>query len=188
MADNKRKRSGVTKYADHDVIVVSNGLKKRVMRRFARNEPDPLADAERALEELSAQFGNWMEDECQALEDARQSINQKGLTIATRQALFRAAHDIKGHSTMFGYPMATDVADSLCRVIEHTPESTLIPLPFIDQCVDAIRAIIREHNDENAEETATELALELRALADNMLGVDTDLDGTVDTSPPLAPE
>ena len=186
MAEIDKDKPGVTKFADHEVIVVPNRLKKKALRHAAADEPDPLTDAEIALEELSGQFGSWMEDECVALEAARQLVHRKGLTDEARQALFRAAHDIKGHGTTFGYPMASDVADSLCRVMEHAT-ATPIPLAFIDQCVAAVRAIIREHDDDNAEETAAELAKELRALTDELLGVDGKADEAAAASPPLAP-
>jgi chemotaxis protein histidine kinase CheA len=186
MTEIDKDKPGVTKFADHEVIVVPNRLKKKALRHVAASEPDPLTDAEIALEELSEQFGSWMEDECVALEEARQLVRRKGLTEETRQALFRAAHDIKGHGSTFGYPMASDVADSLCRVMEHAGGAAQIPLTFIEQCVDSVRAIIREHEDDNAEETAAELAKELRALTDELLRVDGKTDEAA-VSPPLAP-
>jgi len=187
MTESKHDRPGVTKYADHEVIVVPNRLKKKALRHAATGDPDPLIDAEQALEELSAQFGSWMDDECRALEEARQLVRRRGLTDDARPALFRAAHDIKGHGTTFGYPMASDIADSLCRTIEHAADASRIPLTFIDQCVDAVRAIIREHDRENAEATAAELAKGLRALADELLGTDAKPDASAGASPPLAP-
>jgi hypothetical protein len=60
------------------------------------------------------------------------------------------------------------VADSLCRLIEHADSGT-VPPAFIDKCVDAIRAIIREHEQVNAERTALELAKGLRALANELI-------------------
>jgi chemotaxis protein histidine kinase CheA len=187
MAEIKHDKPGITKYVDHEVIVVPNRLKKKALRHAAADATDPLSDAELALEELSGQFSEWMEDECQALDTARQQVHQDGLTDATRQALFRAAHDIKGHGTTFGYPMASDVADSLCRLMEHAGPAAQIPLAYIDQCVDAVRAIIREHADENADEIATLLAKELRVLTDELLGVDETPDEPAGASPPLAP-
>jgi chemotaxis protein histidine kinase CheA len=187
MATGKHKKPGVTKYADHDVIVVPNSLKKKALRRAARNEPDPLKGAEQALAELSTQFGSWMEDEHRVLEEARQSAHLHGLTDLTRQALFRAAHDIKGHGATFGYPMAADVANSLCRAIEHTNDMTQIPLTFIDQCVDSVGAIVRQHDEQNAEQTAADLARELRMLTDELLGSSAHQDDKADMSPPLAP-
>jgi chemotaxis protein histidine kinase CheA len=187
MAKRKRTKPGITRYDDHEVIVVPNRLKKKALRRAARNEPDPIAGAEQALTELSAQFRSWMADEYRMLEEARQSVHSQGLTDVNLQVLFRAAHDIKGHGTTFGYPVAADVADSLCRVIEHTVDTARIPLTFIDQCVDSVGAIFREHAEEHAEKTAAELARELRLLADELLAVGTNPDEPADMSPPLAP-
>jgi chemotaxis protein histidine kinase CheA len=185
MTEIKHDRPGVTKYADHEVIVVPNRLKKKALRHTAPEDFNPLSEAEQAMEELSEQFGSWMEDECQALENARQLVHRQGLTEEVRQTLFRAAHDIKGHGTTFGYPMSSDVADSLCRMIENTADASRIPLAFIDQCVNAVRAIIREQGNPNADEMAAELAKELRALTNELLGIDgAPPDGA---SPPLAP-
>ena len=180
-----RQRPRVTKYADHEVIVVPNRLRKKALTQAAASDPDPVSDAEQMLGELSAQFGSWMDDECRVLEDARQVVHRDGMTDVGRQTLFRAAHDIKGHGTTFGYPLASDVADSLCRMIELAADASRIPLTFVDQCVDAVRAIIREHGRENAGETAAELATGLRAVADEWLATN----GTPDApaSPPLAP-
>ena len=38
---------------------------------------------------------------------------------------------------IYGYPAVGAVADSLCRLIEHTPDMTRIPLTLIEQHVDA---------------------------------------------------
>ena len=58
--------------------------------------------------------------------------------------LFHAAHDIKGEAATFGFPWVASLAESLSRLIEHTPDMKRIPLTLVDQHVDAIRAIIRE--------------------------------------------
>jgi chemotaxis protein histidine kinase CheA len=128
-----------------------------------------------------------MEDEYRAPRGSAAIRASASLTDVTRQVLFRTAHDIKGHATTFGYPMAADVADSLCRLIEHTVDVARIPLAFIDQCVDSVSAIIREHDEENAEATAVELEPELRVLTDELLGIGANTDDPVNMSPPLAP-
>jgi hypothetical protein len=100
MAENRHDTPGmpgITRFADHEVIVMPNRLKKAV-RHAGANERDPVTDAETALVELSAQFGNWMEDECEALDKARQLVHAEGLNEQTRPTLFRAAHDIKGQA------------------------------------------------------------------------------------------
>jgi chemotaxis protein histidine kinase CheA len=189
MTTNRISTPGTTKFSDHEVIVVPNRLKKAI-KHVDGNDPDPVTDAEEALVELSAQFDNWMVDECTQLEMARQAVHGGGLTEATSGTLFRAAHDIRGHGATFGYPMAADVADSLCRLIERCSDLTQLPLGLIDQCVDAVRAIIRERDRANADRTATELAKGLRALTDEFLekrgfGLSP---GAPRSNPPLAPE
>lgn len=169
MAAIKNGMPGTKRFADHEVIVVPNRLSKAI-RHAGSNERDPVSDAEEALVELSAQFGSWMRDECAQLEQARQRVHAEGFTDPAREELFRAAHDIRGHGATFGFPMAAEVADSLCQVIEHCPDPTQIPTGFLDQCVDAVRAIIREHDRANADRVAAELAKSLRAIADEFLG------------------
>jgi chemotaxis protein histidine kinase CheA len=188
MAEIRNDTPGVTKYSDHEVIVTPNRLKKAV-RRAGADEPDPIVDAEAALVELSAQFGSWMEDECAALDRARQLLHAEGFTEAARQRLFRASHDIKGHGATFGFPIAAEVADSLCRLIEHGADLSPAPLAIIDQCVDAVGAIIREHDLANAERTAAELAESLRTLVDDLLALSSGeaTPAQTDAGPPLVP-
>src|ERR1700677_4954124 len=98
MTDSKHDAPGVTRFADHEVIVPPNRLKK-ALKRAAAGDPDPLAAAEEAFEELSTQFATWMEDECARLDEARGVVHARGFTADTREPLFRAAHDIKGHGS-----------------------------------------------------------------------------------------
>jgi chemotaxis protein histidine kinase CheA len=188
MAETRNDTPGVTKYSDHEVIVTPNRLKKAV-RRASPDDRDPIVDAEAALVELSAQFAGWMEDECAELDKARHLLHAEGDTEQARQRLFRAAHDIKGHGATFGYPMAADVADSLCRLIEDGADLSPAPFPVIDQCVDAVRAIIREHDLADVERTAAELAESLRTLVDDLLATPAGEQAPPEaaTAPPLVP-
>lgn len=188
MAEIKKETPGVTRFTDHEVIVVPNRLKKAVRVVGAADERDPITDAEEAFEQLSVQFDNWMDDECTQLDRARQLVRAEGFTEAARQSLFRAAHDIKGHGATFGFPLAADVADSLCRVIEHSADLSRVPLAVIDQYVDAVRAIIREHDRADADRTAVALAQGLRVLAAGLVGeASREPAGKGLPSPPLAP-
>ena len=119
-----------------------------------------------------------------------QGRKPSGINAANRDTLFRAAHDIKGQAATFGYPLVAPVADSLCRLIEHTPDLDRIPYPLIDQHVDAVRAIIREHSRPDAAATAEALTKKLRDVTDNfLLQVNRDRPDYVATvlSPPTAP-
>jgi HPt (histidine-containing phosphotransfer) domain-containing protein len=161
----------VSTFADHKVIVPPNKLKKAVVKqkRVTGDEVDPVARAEQALADLSSEFTQWMDMECSRLDAARNQARNAGLTSKSCEDLFRAAHDIKGQAATLGFPLIAPVAESLCRLIEHTPEPARIPLSLIDQHVDGIRAIAHKNTEGNAERTAVKLADRLRQVTDEFL-------------------
>lgn len=158
----------VATFPDHDVITPPNKLRKAIKPATARDE-DPVVRAELALAELATEFAEWMQQECDRLDMARRRILEIGLNKATRQALFHAAHDIKGEAATFGYPAVAATAESLCRLVEHTPSTEHIPLLLVEQHVDAIRAIIREYSRADAEALAVQLTAALREVTDAFL-------------------
>jgi HPt (histidine-containing phosphotransfer) domain-containing protein len=170
MAHDISSKPSVTTYGDHEVITPANKLRVAVSV-VKRDDPedDPVARAEAALAELGGEFAHWMHIECDRLDKARKDVKAKGFTKATRNALFRAAHDIKGQAATFGFPEVAEPAASLCRLIEHTPEMTAIPYPLVDQHVDAVRAIIRENSRPDAAALAHELTQKLRGVTDEFL-------------------
>jgi chemotaxis protein histidine kinase CheA len=192
MAKPKNETAAIKTFADHEVILPPNKLKKAVVK-VRPNESsviDPLARAEQALAELSSEFSDWMEKDCARLDAARHQVKAGGFTKENCDELFRSAHDIRGQADTFGYPLAAPVADSLCRLIEHTPDATRIPLVLIDQHVDGIRAIVHKNAQSKSEEKALKLGMRLRQVTDEFLAhANRDrpdyLDGIL--SPPIAP-
>ena len=166
----RKHSSAVATYADHEVITIENKLRKAVSNRPpAPGEEDPIARAENALAGLSSEFAAWMESECDRLDSARHGVIRSGFTKSTKEALYHAAHDIKGEVATFGYPAVAGAADSLCRLIEYTPDPTRIPMKLVDQHVDAVRAIYREYSRSDAKELAGLLTVRLREVTDEFL-------------------
>ena len=168
MAQDQNEKPTVASYADHEVITPPNRLQKAV----AIAKPagfDPIARAEEALGNLASEFSGWMNQECEQLDEARQKVKAEGFAEETRDTLFRAAHDIKGEAATFGFPLVAPPAESLCRLIEHTPDMARIPLELVDQHVDAIRAIIREGARPDIEDVAWALTRRLRDVTDEFL-------------------
>jgi len=170
MAIRKEPTSLVATFADHEVITPPHELRKAVAPAApAGIDDDPVARAEAALRNLSCEFSDWMLEECERLEAARRDVKSLGFSEAAHNALFRAAHDIKGEVATFGYPEVAGVAESLCRLIEHTPDMQRIPLPLVDQHVDAIRAVVREYARPDLLNAATALTRRLREVTDEFL-------------------
>jgi len=168
MAPRKDGPPSVATFADHEVITPPHNLRKALAPTFDGID-DPIARAEAALAKLSSEFDDWMQSECERLEAARQDVKRLGFNKKTHDALFRAAHDIKGEAATFGFPAVSGVAESLCRLMEHTPDPTRIPMALIDQHVDSVRAIAREHSRINAAGIAGALTRRLREVTDEFL-------------------
>ena len=169
MAPHKNT-AAIATYGDHEVIKPENKLRKAVSDTpFVPGEDDPVARAEAALAAMSGEFGSMMDEECDRLDKERRAVLTHGFTKATTEKLFHAAHDIKGQAATFGYPAVASAADSLCRLIEYTPDATRIPTRLVDQHVDAVRAIYREYTRSDAQDLAAILSSRLREVTDDFL-------------------
>jgi chemotaxis protein histidine kinase CheA len=189
MASRKDDTPSVATYADHEVITPPHELRK-VMAQAIDGDDDPIARAEAALAGLSSEFASWMQSESDRLETARQDVSHIGFNATTHDALFRAIHDIKGEAATFGFPEVAGVAESLCRLLEHTPDSTHIPIKLVDQHVDAVRAIIREHARSDVANVSDTLTKRLREVTDDFLKQENSFRPDYLESlfaPPLAP-
>jgi len=189
----RKNTAAVATYGDHEVITPENKLRKAVSAKpmLPGEDDDPVTRAEQALADLSGEFGSWMDQECDRLDKARREVAHGGFTKANKDALFHAAHDIKGEAATFGYPAVASAADSLCRLIELTPDPTRIPIKLVDQHVDAVRAIYREYARSDAKDLAALLTRRLRDVTDDFLihenrGRPEVLEQI--KGPPLAPE
>jgi chemotaxis protein histidine kinase CheA len=169
MTQKKTPDIEITRFADHIVIAQPNPLRDMVRRVPDDTIDDPVARAEAALASLSTEFEAWMAAECERLATAHTAFARDGASRATIDDLFRAAHDIKGGASTFGYPIAAVTAESLCRIIEHAPDLAQVPSGLIQHHVEAIQAIVREDTALDKATTAKELCAQLRKLADEFL-------------------
>src|ERR1041385_6311323 len=82
MNHKKANPAAVSTFADHEVIVPPNRLKKAVekVKPGVKVDFDPVARAEAALAELADDFSVWMDQECGRLDAARNTIDGSGLT------------------------------------------------------------------------------------------------------------
>jgi HPt (histidine-containing phosphotransfer) domain-containing protein len=190
MSNVKRVKPDVVTYGDHEIITPDTSKLRKLVRQAASGDEDPVARAEAALAQISSEFSDWMSQECERLDAARRRIKETGLNRDTKQELFLSAHDLKGDAGTLGYPAVAPVADSLCRLLEHTPDLNNIPLTAIDQHVDAVRAIVREYTRADIADVAKVLTTRLRQVTDEFLAYENRdrpdyLDGIL--APPLAP-
>jgi chemotaxis protein histidine kinase CheA len=189
MAQARNGRTRIERFADHDIITPVNKLEKAIAKVVLPDD-DPLARAQAALAQLSDEFDDWMTSECERLDEARCTVKEHGFAKRNLDELFFAAHDVKGGAATFGFPLAAAAAESLCRMIEHSPDSARIPVALVDLHVDAVRAIVREYARPDIAEIATALTRKLQQVTEDFLvhenrhrpGYMAEI-----ASPPLAP-
>jgi chemotaxis protein histidine kinase CheA len=142
-------------------------LRKKA-RRTARSDADPVAAAEAAVQELATSFEDWMRNELETLTERWRTAGAAGYAEDAREALFRAAHDLKGQAATLGYPLVGEAAASLCNLLLAGPGAPALPETLVDLHVQAIRAMVREEARED-NDIARRLADRLTSVTDEFL-------------------
>lgn len=151
------------------VIRPPNPLRAKV-GGFGGIDANAIAKAEAALKAMSAQFGQWLQDEIVKLDQAQAEIRAKGYTPETAEALYFRAHDLKGLGATYQYPLVTRIAGSLCRLMDDADKRMQAPLPVLDAHIDAIRAVVRDEIQTDDHPTGRILAETLEARVAEYLG------------------
>ena len=142
-------------------IPASNTPSLKIGGRLGGIDPVALAKAEAALIGLADNFDQWMQDELSKLDAARARIATEGYTAETAETLYFRAHDLKGLGATYGYPIVTQIAASLCRLIDEPATRMKAPLFLLDAHVDAIKAAVRGNIREADHAVAKSLLEEL---------------------------
>ncbi len=145
------------------VIRPPNTLRMKVGGGFGGIDAGAIARAEEALKSMSAQFGQWLQDEITKLDAAQAAIRADGFTLATAEGLYFRAHDLKGLGSTYQYPLVTRLAGSLCRLLDDPGRRMDAPLTLIDAHIDAIRAVVRDQIQTDEHPTGRTLAEALEA-------------------------
>lgn len=145
------------------VIRPPNTLRMKVGGAFGGIDANAIAKAEEALKAMSAQFGQWLQDEITKLDQAQADIRAQGYTPQTAEGLYFRAHDLKGLGSTYQYPLVTRLAGSLCKMMDDPAKRMAAPLLLIDAHIDAIRAVVRDQIQTDDHPTGKVLAETLEA-------------------------
>lgn len=126
------------------VIRPPNTLRMKVGGSFGGIDASAIAKAEAALQAMSAQFGQWLDDEIVKLDAAQTAVRAQGLTTETGDNLYCRAHDLKGLGATYQYPLVTRLAGSLCKLLDDASKRTSAPMMLVDAHIDAIKAVVRD--------------------------------------------
>lgn len=127
-------------------------------------DSDIVARAEKAMEGLKSEFPDWLREDIQKLNEAQANFAAARNTETTG-VLFRAAHDLRGQATTFGFPLIARIAASLAKLMEGLAKAAValsdVPAPLISAHIDAIQVIHRQNIRDISNLTALTLTEEL---------------------------
>lgn len=145
----------------YELINPPTTLKSKVRMLVGREaQVDPVEKAEKAIERLSANFADWMDEEVTRLVDSWQANRNAGFTQETRTGLYRVAHDMRGQASTLGFPTVGRIAGIFCDILDTLGEDRA-PDAFLEKYITAIRAITRETKRGEDNAIAGQLADEL---------------------------
>lgn len=127
-----------------------------------------IAAAESAMKDLAGDFQNWMSDEVNRLVAAFDEYRSNGPGERDISNLFRAAHDIRGQASAFGYPLAAEIAGSLAKLLDKI-EPDYLPVQLIAHHVDSVRAVFRSQIRDYANPIAVQIIHNLNKAIDRVV-------------------
>lgn len=153
------------------VIAPPDDLRKKAVtpNKGFSNERNAINRAERALEELSVHFGDWMNDEVALLTELRDQLKSEGMSEELLSEMLLRAHDLRGQAATLGFPSAATLCGALCNLIEAVPDKSRIPPIIIDHYVDSVRAIVRENVTNPDNLTAIALIKKLKSVTEEFV-------------------
>jgi hypothetical protein len=121
-----------------------NRLKAKLGKSLGAFDAGAIARAENAMASLSGQFGAWLDEELVKLEAAHKLIAVPSPSDYNMEEFYRRAHDLKGLGTTYGYPIVSQFAGSLCKLLDSPEGRAKAPSHVLDSHVAAIGASVRQ--------------------------------------------
>lgn len=125
-----------------EVITPPNVLKTKIGGAMPALDQRAIAKAEAALEKMSDQFADWIQEELARLLDAWALYEKNPGTGAAKNELHRRAHDLKGLAPTYGYPLVGRICATLCKLTGDEHGDITAPDRLLKAHVDGVKAAI----------------------------------------------
>jgi HPt (histidine-containing phosphotransfer) domain-containing protein len=132
----------MTKQKPIEVITPPNALKAKIGGALPALDQRAIARAEAALDGMSHQFADWIQEELARLLEAWAKYEEAPGTLAARNELHRRAHDLKGLAPTYGYPLVGRICSSLCKLTGDEHGEIHAPAKLLKAHVDATKAAV----------------------------------------------
>jgi hypothetical protein len=135
-----------------------------------------LARAQAAVSELAKSYGTWAMADLDRCRDLLGAARADAVLRSSKLAeLYGIAHNIKGQGTSFGYPLMTQIGQSLCIFTRPAHEQAgrafdERELGVIQSHLDAMRLILTKEIRGDGGDTGRKLAQRLEAMVREVQG------------------
>ncbi|MBO6728509.1 MAG: Hpt domain-containing protein [Maricaulis sp.] len=146
---------------DVEIVNPPNMLQIKIGGPISAGDLHLIEKAEDAIKDLRHEFGNWLEEEVQKLEDAAKAVREKGLKGDEGEQLFIRAHDLRGVGFTYEFPIITRLAASLTKLIDMDEKRQQASKALALAHVNAIRAALSQNIRDTNDAVAAALAEEL---------------------------
>jgi chemotaxis protein histidine kinase CheA len=130
--------------------------------RRLRIDPNAVARAEAALAAMAVNFDEWLGIEITRMDTAMSAVQSQGRSEDNMEALYHCAHDLKGLGATYGFPIISQIAGTLCRLIDSADRRMAAPISLVGVHVEAIKAAARNGIRTDDDPVGKALVLELK--------------------------
>ncbi len=124
-----------------EVITPPNVLKAKIGGAMPALDQRAIARAEAALDKMSGQFADWVNEELAHLLNAWAAYESAPGPV-TKDELHRRSHDLKGLAPTYGYPLVGRICATLCKLTGDEHGELSPPDRLLKAHVDAVKAAV----------------------------------------------
>lgn len=137
--------------------------------KVSKIDPEVLAKAQKIFDNMAADYPNFVMGLVKELEDLfRRYLNEPETRIETVERMTAIAHDMKGQGGTFGYPLITEIADGLNKLLRSELDLNDTHLEIIKAHIDAMAVVIRDKISGDGGEIGVQLTSALKAVLEKM--------------------
>jgi HPt (histidine-containing phosphotransfer) domain-containing protein len=125
-----------------EVITPPNVLKTKIGGALPAIDQQAIARAEAALQKLSGQFEDWINEELTKLLEAWAAYEAAPTAPKSKNDLHRCAHDLKGLAPTYGYPLVGRMCATLCKLTGDEHGELNPPVSLLKAHVDGVKAAV----------------------------------------------
>ncbi|MBM3557237.1 MAG: hypothetical protein FJX47_16985 [Alphaproteobacteria bacterium] len=141
-------------------------IRQRVGASGGPDLKDAVAQATKAIEPFSKNFLEQIRGDIARLNTILRVIEHRAEEIGRhRSSLFAIAHELRGQAGTFGYPLATAVADTFYKYLDHRDSLEPEDAKLVTLQIHALLAVFRE----DIQGSGGAIGDELRALLEKLI-------------------